>query len=82
MTYGQFILSESRWHVLNIFFGEDDVSKVFTERDAPDGQPVDVVDGQIVRKLDLDVFTLISPQHVQTASNVANENVVTRDINR
>jgi len=66
MTYGQFILSESRWNVLNIFFGDDDVTEVFTERDAPDGQPVDVVNGQIVRKLDLDVFALVASQHVQT----------------
>lgn len=41
--------------------------KVMPELHAPHGQPVDIVDSKQSRKLDLYIFSLVTPQGVQGA---------------
>lgn len=50
------------------------MSKVMPILDAPYSKPVDVVDGQISGQLDLDVFSLITPQDVVASEFIRNFN--------
>ena len=59
-TYSDFGLAEGWWHVQ--VFRDHDVSEIMSILDAPHGQPVDVVDGQVVGQLDLNVLTLVASQ--------------------
>lgn len=48
------------------------MTKVVPIFDAPDGKPVDVVDGQVSGQLNLDVFALIPPQNFVASEFVGN----------
>lgn len=61
-TYGDFGLAEG-WGNVQVF-GDQNVSEIVSVLDAPHGQPVDVVDGQVVRQLDLDVLPLVATQRL------------------
>lgn len=64
-SYRNFGLAERRWHVQVL--GYQDVPEVVVVGDAPHGQPVDVVDGDVLWQLDLDVLALVSLERVQPA---------------
>ena len=58
MTYGQLVLSKS-WRNVQILW-DHDMTEVLFETDAPQGQPINVMDSQVARQLNFDVFALIS----------------------
>lgn len=58
MTYGQLILSKSRRNVQILW--DHDMTEVLFETDTPQGQPINVMDSQVARQLNFDVFALIS----------------------
>jgi len=66
-TYSYFRLPQG-WRDVQVF-GDHDVSEVVSVLDTPHGQPVDVVDGQIVGQLDFNVLALIAPQRFQSAKS-------------
>ena len=69
-TYGNFGLAE-RWRHVQVLRDED-MPEIVPVLDAPDGQPVDVVDRQRPGKLDLDILPLVAAQRIQRSHFVRN----------